>query len=112
MRILYGLSGDGLGHAGGAGVAAEHLRQAGHVFHMAANGDYAIARAAISAKTPKCDHYLVSSFFFPEERANNRTPTTHQPEQELNARWLEALDLGVHAKRATRSEEHTSELQS
>jgi uncharacterized protein (TIGR00661 family) len=176
--------------------------------------DYALARAAISAKTPKCDHYLVSSFFFPEERANNRTPTTlvgplmrsevealtpttgdhvlvyqtaagdpnlleallanrsaefrvygfrvgqvpfglglterignvqmcafdeanfladlasaravisnggfsaisealylgkpilsvpvaHQPEQELNARWLEALDLGAHAKRAT-----------
>ncbi|MEO8876358.1 MAG: glycosyltransferase family protein [Polyangiaceae bacterium] len=312
MRILYGLSGDGLGHTMRARVVAKHLVAQGHVVHMAANGraarvlrdhgfdvidvrglvasyekggvsraktirrfvcetpsrlrfnakaalreelrfhpdlvitdfngfacavghafgapvvsvdhqhvldrfhhprqvlapffaDYAIARAAISAKTPRCDHYLVSSFFFPEEREKNRTPTTlvgplvrpefealtvttgdhvlvyqtaagdptllealkanrdtefrvyglgrtekiknvqlcafdeanfladlasaravisnggfsaisealclgkpilsvplaHQPEQELNARWLEALDLGVHAKRAT-----------
>lgn len=169
--------------------------------------EYELARAVVSAKTPKCDHYLVSSFFFPEERAGNRTPTTlvgpivrpeidaltpthgdhvlvyqtaqgdphllaalaanretefrvyglsrsekianvqlcafdeerfltdlasakavianggfsaisealvlgkpilsvpilHQPEQELNARWLETLQLGVHAKRATAS---------
>ena len=312
MRILYGLSGDGLGHTMRARVVAEHLAREGHVIRMAASGraasvlrthgfdvidvrglvasyergsvsrsktmrrfiretpsrlafnagvalreelrfhpdivitdfngfacavghafgipvvsvdhqhvldrfhhprrvldpflaDYALARAAISAKTPRCDHYLVSSFFFPEERENNRTPTTlvgplvrpevealtptngehvlvyqtaagdpsllqalhanrevefrvyglgrtekignvqlcafdeasflttlasaravisnggfsaisealvlgktilsvpiaHQPEQELNARWLEALDLGVYAKRAT-----------
>lgn len=169
--------------------------------------EYEVARAVVSAKTPKCDHYLVSSFFFPEERSKNRTPTTlvgpivrseiaaltpthgdhvlvyqtssgdphllaalaanretefrvyglgreekignvqlrtfdesrfladlassravitnggfcaisealvlgkpilsvpilHQPEQELNARWLETLQLGVHAKRATAS---------
>ena len=167
--------------------------------------EYQLARAVVSAKTPRCDHYVVSSFFFPEEREKNRTPTTlvgplvrpevealtptrgdhvlvyqtssgdphllaalqanretefrvyglgrtekidnvqlcafdeqtfladlasaravisnggfsaisealylgkpilsvplaHQPEQELNARWLQALDLGVHAKRAT-----------
>ncbi len=169
--------------------------------------EYQLARAVVSAKTPKCDHYVVSSFFFPEERAQNRTPTTlvgpmvrtevaaltpthgdhvlvyqtssgdpnllaalkanretefrvygmgrdekrenvqlcafdeakfladlasaravianggfsaisealvlgkpilsvpivHQPEQELNARYLEALQLGVHAKRASAS---------
>ena len=38
--------------------------------------DFALARAAVSAKTPRCERYLVSSFFFPTERADNRTPTT------------------------------------
>ncbi|MGH7328077.1 MAG: glycosyltransferase family protein [Polyangiaceae bacterium] len=182
MRILYGLSGDGLGHTMRARVIASHLRSRGHVVHMAACGrsarilrahgfevvdirgilasydrgrlvrhrtlaeivggaperiahnaragirehlrfrpdvvitdfssfaaavahafdlplvsidhqhvldrfvhprsilspfaaDFAFARAAGSAKTPRCERYLVTSFFFPDERADNRTPT-------------------------------------
>lgn len=33
------------------------------------------ARAFVSAKTAKCDAYVVTSFFFPRERARNTTPT-------------------------------------
>ncbi len=33
-------------------------------------------RAFVSAKTAKCDAYVVTSFFFPRERARNTTPTT------------------------------------
>ena len=29
---------------------------------------YRIARALVTAKTPRCDHYVVTSFFFPEAR--------------------------------------------
>ena len=33
------------------------------------------ARAFVSAKTARCDAYVVTSFFFPRERARNTTPT-------------------------------------
>lgn len=29
---------------------------------------YSLARALVTAKTPRCDHYIVTSFFFPEPR--------------------------------------------
>jgi uncharacterized protein (TIGR00661 family) len=29
---------------------------------------YSLARALVRAKTPRCDHYIVTSFFFPEPR--------------------------------------------
>jgi uncharacterized protein (TIGR00661 family) len=29
---------------------------------------FALARALVTAKTPRCDHYIVTSFFFPEPR--------------------------------------------
>ena len=37
-KMLYGLSGDGLGHTMRARVIASHLRTRGHVVHMAACG--------------------------------------------------------------------------
>jgi uncharacterized protein (TIGR00661 family) len=51
----------------------------------------ALARRVVSAKT-RCDAYVVSSFFFPPERARNRTPTflvgpILRPEIERAAPW-------------------------
>lgn len=58
--------------------------------------DFALARAAVSAKTPRCERYLVTSFFFPTERAENRTPTTlFGPIVRPEARALEA-SVGDH----------------
>jgi uncharacterized protein (TIGR00661 family) len=38
--------------------------------------DFAIARAAVGAKTPCCDHYVVTSFYFPEPYRGARRSTT------------------------------------
>lgn len=35
--------------------------------------DFAVARALVSAKTPRCHRYLVTSFFFPEARHGTTT---------------------------------------
>ena len=43
---------------------------------LARLSSYAPVRAFVSAKTSRCDEYIVSSFFFPEEHPQNRTPTT------------------------------------
>ncbi len=43
---------------------------------LARLSSYEPIRAFVSAKTSRCDEYIVSSFFFPEERPRNRTPTT------------------------------------
>jgi uncharacterized protein (TIGR00661 family) len=38
--------------------------------------DFAIARAAVGIKTPECDHYVVTSFYFPEPCRSARRSTT------------------------------------
>src|SRR5256885_1938654 len=38
MRILYGVTGEGLGHAMRSRVIAEHLRQRGHTVQLVASG--------------------------------------------------------------------------
>jgi len=50
----------------------DRFRQPRHVVAGFAS-DFAVARAVVSAKTPRCRRYLVTSFFFPEARRSMTT---------------------------------------
>jgi uncharacterized protein (TIGR00661 family) len=48
-----------------------HPREITHGFR----GNFAVARATVSAKTPGCDRFLVTSFFFPDPRRGTESST-------------------------------------
>jgi len=53
-------------------ISVDHQHVLDRFRHPAAVKDsvssYAMARALVTAKTPRCSHYVVTSFFFPEAR--------------------------------------------
>jgi len=61
-------------------ISVDHQHVVDRFLHprgvLARLSSYTPIRAFVSAKTSRCDEYVVSSFFFPEERPKNRTRTT------------------------------------